>query len=1514
MSWVKRLAARFRARAASARSRKRGTAPRGRRVAVEALEDRRLLSVDSGLMPVDTGGIVWSSSPVVFGDAVYFAASDSEHGCELWKMDASENVSLVADINPGIASSAPEEPTVLGDKLYFSADDGVHGRELWCMDSAGTVSLVVDICAGSDSSNAHELTVFENEIYMTARHGASDMGILKVDASGNLSTVFEFTRYNSVVVPAALTVIGDHLYFHEPSRYTLSVGDPAIWKLDDAGNIYNLGQVPYTIQRDSSSLQFVELDERVFILDYGWSLHPGIWELDESGGTTFIADLVPERPHWGESVLFESVVFGGTVYVPILYDSTTESGHLVWAFDGSGNVHEAFTFDPLYLDGWRCDLIVWNERLYFGTDDRELYSLGIGETEVGVVAVVSEARWSPLGNFVGFGDYLYFSTGSSATPIWKVAAPQYDFGDAPDTFGTTHDANGAQHLLMGPTLGALRDADADGLPSSTADADDLADSDDEDGITFATGTFVTSATVNVQNAPSGAKLDAWIDFNRDGAFGPGEQIAASLDVTEGDNSLRFVIPEGTIPGQTYARFRLSTTGGLAPTGSAADGEIEDYAVTIIPADTPYYFHTETVDVGHGLFPGEAASLSVDGDYAIRGAQIYHRDGNEWREMELLSPDSSLDTTGFGRSSRISSTRVVVAGDKSVFVYELADGEWQARGEWTLPVDAGSTILEVELDGEMIAVATEDTVFVRQLQNGAWLPHGEWALPDDQGTISDVALEGQSIAVLSHWPTSLFNWQETPYYASVSVIEQVDGNWQSVLTPEVFEFVGAIQLKNGTLGVSKCGFHYYTEWDDPGHFMPGFVAVYRRTDDGWKGGYFPAEVTTIDHGLLFPAEVWDDGLGLGLAVDGDLAFGVADEYILELRWNESLSQWQEVDETSADWAQPIALDGETLAHKNDQGVIVRGPGGMQQILLDSSPRSLMIDGETLYLSQQNHVHWYDLNFESETEEFLVPVKQGGEISVSTSGQIVPTIEIYDPAGQLVASGENGSLTYVTSSVGVYTVTTTAHTDQWVSYGVSILSEVPPPSAPLVADYLELTYALPPDRATLFSLEAARDGYLTILGIEQNATDQFGFVLLDQDKNVLTTSSPVTTNASGAWPHDRRLDYLATAGESFYLMVLGDGSQVDLRVCNLVTQTGSTVDVFDTAGADAYLFTVSDTFNVTANGVDYQFDDADTFSFHSTAGADSVELVDSDGDDTLTVSPTQMAISGMTNAGQTFTATADGFAFAHGYARAGGNDLARFTGSERSDRLKVDEDLVKLMGGGYYTRAKLFETVEADLGGGFDSAVVAASDGTDVLQAMKERTRVAYGVNLAAGAVPAFATMAYDVTVTGCEQVVARAKGADDWAELHDSAGSDVLIAKTHKVEIMNAPRLTEGVERGDEYCIIARGYRNLTAVADQGGDGDVAKLYDSGELGVDIWAAGYVDGKTWSSMTSPTRLLYEVLAFEQVGGYGANDWLGENHGTNRKQHAADVDFVFQYGWWEADQVPVQPSPRQGRGRR
>ncbi len=44
------------------------------------------------------------------------------------------------------------------------------------------------------------------------------------------------------------------------------------------------------------------------------------------------------------------------------------------------------------------------------------------------------------------------------------------------------------------------------------------------------------------------------------------------------------MPASAVPGETYARFRCSSSGGLLPTGVAADGEVEDYLVTIVDPD------------------------------------------------------------------------------------------------------------------------------------------------------------------------------------------------------------------------------------------------------------------------------------------------------------------------------------------------------------------------------------------------------------------------------------------------------------------------------------------------------------------------------------------------------------------------------------------------------------------------------------------------------------------------------------------------------------------------------------------------------------------------------------------------------------------------------------------------------------------------------------------------------------------------------------------------------------------
>jgi len=135
-------------------------------------------------------------------------------------------------------------------------------------------------------------------------------------------------------------------------------------------------------------------------------------------------------------------------------------------------------------------------------------------------------------------------------------------------------SDGARHIIGGLYLGSGVDLEADGQPTAAADGDASAGTDDENGVVFTSllGRSLV-ASLDVTASAAGA-LDAWIDFNADGDWDdPGEQIFTSRGLAAGSNPLSFTVPVGATLGITYARFRLSSAGGLAPSGYATDGEV-----------------------------------------------------------------------------------------------------------------------------------------------------------------------------------------------------------------------------------------------------------------------------------------------------------------------------------------------------------------------------------------------------------------------------------------------------------------------------------------------------------------------------------------------------------------------------------------------------------------------------------------------------------------------------------------------------------------------------------------------------------------------------------------------------------------------------------------------------------------------------------------------------------------------------------------------------------------------------
>ncbi|MBN1894492.1 hypothetical protein JW906_08350, partial [bacterium] len=159
----------------------------------------------------------------------------------------------------------------------------------------------------------------------------------------------------------------------------------------------------------------------------------------------------------------------------------------------------------------------------------------------------------------------------------------FDFGDAPDLgYGTTLIRNGPHHLFdPGVHLGEWVDPDTDGQPDDGALGDDEDGGADEDGITFLND-LVPGGMAGIQvSASTDGFLNAWIDFNQDRQWTvPVERIFSDFPLSAGTSLLEFPVPGNAISGGTLARFRFSTWPGILFRGFAADGEVEDYRVSI----------------------------------------------------------------------------------------------------------------------------------------------------------------------------------------------------------------------------------------------------------------------------------------------------------------------------------------------------------------------------------------------------------------------------------------------------------------------------------------------------------------------------------------------------------------------------------------------------------------------------------------------------------------------------------------------------------------------------------------------------------------------------------------------------------------------------------------------------------------------------------------------------------------------------------------------------------------------
>jgi uncharacterized repeat protein (TIGR01451 family) len=299
-----------------------------------------------------------------------------------------------------------------------------------------------------------------------------------------------------------------------------------------------------------------------------------------------------------------------------------------------------------------------------------------------------------------------------------------DFGDAPDSYLTLLASGGARHTLSNFVfMGLAPDAEADGSPTVGADGDDLSASDDEDGVSAFTTLTATSSAYSVSidatnTSGANAILIGWIDFNGNGLFEAAEAATANVPdgTTNGTVTLNWSGLTGLTVGNTYARFRISTDITLAattPGGALADGEVEDYPLTIfnslsgacIPsgATSAYPWDGNTNDIG-GIYNLAAGTATFNTqDYVASQSAVFN---------------GTTDQLQYSNGSFMNQSFV----DMSIMFWVKPDA---LAGIQTLYEEGGSgSGVAIRLNGANLEAATRESS-VQQTLTTAFPSDGKW---------------------------------------------------------------------------------------------------------------------------------------------------------------------------------------------------------------------------------------------------------------------------------------------------------------------------------------------------------------------------------------------------------------------------------------------------------------------------------------------------------------------------------------------------------------------------------------------------------------------------------------------------------------------------------------------------------------------------------------------------------------------------------------------------------------------
>ena len=168
---------------------------------------------------------VFSTHRTVLNGRLFFSADNGVTGTELWVSDGTTGgTSLLKDLNPGSASSAPDYLTVVGSRIFFSAKNA-SGPALWVTDGTTAGTVMVKSFSSSGTSSPRFLTAAGNLCYFVGTDAAtgSELWVSDGTAAGTRLVADVWPGANSSA-PAYLTNVNGTVFFSAQSSITTGTG------------------------------------------------------------------------------------------------------------------------------------------------------------------------------------------------------------------------------------------------------------------------------------------------------------------------------------------------------------------------------------------------------------------------------------------------------------------------------------------------------------------------------------------------------------------------------------------------------------------------------------------------------------------------------------------------------------------------------------------------------------------------------------------------------------------------------------------------------------------------------------------------------------------------------------------------------------------------------------------------------------------------------------------------------------------------------------------------------------------------------------------------------------------------------------------------------------------------------------------------------------------------------------------------------------------------------------------